>query len=593
VSLLRAEKAEPQNGAMRLKLGGFHLDFALAPGAMDDIRDDLRHRRDTAWGLLLGSIGAGKSAGQFVTVHESVPLYSPVDEKLGASLGERVKCVEDLVLGWSLSQQLPVRPVGFYVVCSREEQAEVECELPALKRYGRDQSPFVLCIRPAGAVEAAPVVVADANHGEVAELAVPLDFSPVVEDPVKPEPTGPPPAISSRTQPSRVPPVPVAPRAAASQAAPVASPAAAIAAKAKSVSWLSIALALTTVFLVVVVLRLSQTAGLFSPTPPPAATATPDRLDLQIGRKGGDLEITWNRNTPVVQSAQRGFLYIMDGKQRTQVFLEEGHLKTGRVLYVPQASDLEVRLEVVTPEDRIVRESLKVIVAGGGSTVPTGPPTTRAAARDYSSRDAAEPSREAAEAADSAAVDSASDQPRRVFVAPPDRRSTQPVGTARIEPIPDAAVPVALSAGPTMPQTPITRPAPPVSAPAPVEQAQTAIELSRSNPPASQTGASSLPTYEAPVPLRKPTVWVPPFVRSMMRAEVAVPVTVMIDANGKVTEARVARQSSSVGSYLSSIARRAAEQWKFKPALRSGKPVATEFTLLFRFNPGSGTTAAR
>jgi TonB family protein len=75
---------------------------------------------------------------------------------------------------------------------------------------------------------------------------------------------------------------------------------------------------------------------------------------------------------------------------------------------------------------------------------------------------------------------------------------------------------------------------------------------------------------------------IPPFVRNMMRGDVSVPVTVAIDENGKVTQARVTEQGASAASYLSRLAKSTAERWQFKPALRNGKATQSEFTIVFR-----------
>jgi TonB family protein len=593
VNSLQAEKIDRraiQEGGVRLRLSKSHLGFALAPEAFGDVEGDLRHRRDTAWGLLLGSTGIGKAGDRFVTVHESVPLYSAADDQPGASLVERVLAVEDLVLGWSLSQQLPVRPVGFYIVCARQHQVRIERELHRLKKYGRDDVPVVLCIRPHGAADSGPVVIAD-DGGQAAALAVPFAFSNVAEEAVSRQPAGAENGIE-HTNGDTVHPRTMPPPAGAIEAPPRAMRAAETRLqKPRSLSWLSIVLALITLVLIVAVVRLSQNAGFFTAPRPQTQTAPTSALDLQIGRKGGDLEITWSRSAAIVQSAQRGFLYIADGTQRTQVFLEEGHLKTGRVLYVPHSSDLEVRLEVVTPDDRIVRESLKVIVATGASpaagnaalqpaTATSERPSREAATRAPAA--AGDPKQSAAVASQQASSDSEpEDQPRKVFLAPPDRRSSQPAGTARIEPVPDAAIPVSLNAGPALPQPQISRPAPPVAPPPVVEQPRTSSEAAQADTAAARPAVTAA-TYEPPVPLRKPALMIPPFVRNMMRGDVSVPVTVAIDENGKVTQARVTEQGASAASYLSRLAKSTAERWQFKPALRNGKATQSEFTIVFR-----------
>jgi outer membrane biosynthesis protein TonB len=95
------------------------------------------------------------------------------------------------------------------------------------------------------------------------------------------------------------------------------------------------------------------------------------------------------------------------------------------------------------------------------------------------------------------------------------------------------------------------------------------------------------------VPLRKVPVQIPPTVRGMLRGAISVPVTVGIDETGKVTAARVPQQRSSLATYLATIAKNSAEQWRFKPAVQNGRPVASDYTLVFRFTAGEAITSAR
>jgi TonB family protein len=604
----RVDTQTSSAGALRWSVSGVNLDFAFAPGALADIRNDLKHRKETAWGLLLGSAGAGKDGGRFVTVHESVPLGSDSDAA-ETSLLERVTAVEDLVMGWSLSEQLPVPPVGFYVVRSRAAQSSLERELPALAKYGREQPPLVFCIRPASEAGTTPALIAvDPLGGGTAELPVGIDFSSEWNElpPAAPEVLRRPQSVTDD--------VPQRPTSAA-RPAPL-SPAAqrpgdrrpAIApGDFTARTWVAIAAA--AVVLVAAGWWLAQRRGVL--TPSPARTAVPSsagHLDMHVVRRGGDLEITWSRTSPVVQAAQRGFLDIVDGGERTQVFLEEAHLKTGRVLYVPRSGQVEVRLEVITPEDRVVRESLKVITASSGAVAPTGvtlpgaePQQQRSTASPRNAApQAAEPNHEAArqrlspetltnrppEAEQSATIEA----PRKVFVAPAQRASTQPVGTARIESIPDPSVGVAsLNSAPILPQTGlrVPAPAPPAAAPQP------APERPRNDSAPAQTLPNATPysPFEPPAPTRQVPVQVPTSVRAAVRGEVSVPVTVMVDEKGKVTSARALAQGSSLMTYLAAAAKTAAEQWRFRPAARNGAPVAAEYTIVFKFAQSSGSAA--
>jgi hypothetical protein len=97
-----------------------------------------------------------------------------------------------------------------------------------------------------------------------------------------------------------------------------------------------------------------------SHAPPPAASG----LDVSATRSGNDLVVTWNAASPVLRGAGGGVLLVTDGQKRTEVLLDEKHLQSGRVLYVPRTNDLDVRLEIITGRGQRVSESLRVLGAG-------------------------------------------------------------------------------------------------------------------------------------------------------------------------------------------------------------------------------------
>jgi TonB family protein len=112
-----------------------------------------------------------------------------------------------------------------------------------------------------------------------------------------------------------------------------------------------------------------------------------------------------------------------------------------------------------------------------------------------------------------------------------------------------------------------TEAAPPVSRPKPPE------------PPASPAAH----TFVGPQVIHPVTPAVPRGVGPMITTDVQVDVAVAIDANGKVTGARVASTKGTAAGFLTIEALKAAQLFRFQPAQENGRNVASSMVLTFRF----------
>ena len=112
-----------------------------------------------------------------------------------------------------------------------------------------------------------------------------------------------------------------------------------------------------------------------------------------------------------------------------------------------------------------------------------------------------------------------------------------------------------------------TRVVPPVSTPAPP------------TPPASPTAH----TFVGPQVIDQVTPAVPRGVWPMITTDVQVDVAVAIDANGKVTGARVASTKGTAAGLLTVEALKAAQLFRFQPAQENSRNVASSVVLAFRF----------
>ena len=69
----------------------------------------------------------------------------------------------------------------------------------------------------------------------------------------------------------------------------------------------------------------------------------------------------------------------------------------------------------------------------------------------------------------------------------------------------------------------------------------------------------------------------------MITTDVQVDVAVAIDANGKVTGARVASTKGAAAGLLTIEALKAAQLFRFQPARENGRDIAGSMVLTFRF----------
>lgn len=83
-------------------------------------------------------------------------------------------------------------------------------------------------------------------------------------------------------------------------------------------------------------------------------------LGLSAKRRAADWRVRWNRNA--VANAIRGRLTISDGSVRKELELDAAELLNGSIIYTSDASDVVLRLEVVTSESLVPStQSLRLV----------------------------------------------------------------------------------------------------------------------------------------------------------------------------------------------------------------------------------------
>ena len=98
-----------------------------------------------------------------------------------------------------------------------------------------------------------------------------------------------------------------------------------------------------------------------------ASDASP--LSLQAQRKGADLHVSWNRNSPIIMQATEAVLSIRDGSAQQQALhLNADQLRSGSVTYTPANPTVQFRLETIGPGNTKTEETVLVVSAARPAT---------------------------------------------------------------------------------------------------------------------------------------------------------------------------------------------------------------------------------
>lgn len=221
-------------------------------------------------------------------------------------------------------------------------------------------------------------------------------------------------------------------------------------------------------------------------------TVLPDSgLRLRVEGQGDRLLLSWNRNSPVVRSANEGVLHIDDGPQHRDVRLDMGEVENGLVLYRPASGDVTFRLEVRGQQGASTSESIRVLDASKdtpldlsaqpqpsqdvanylGHIIRTMPAAPDKASKTHATEAGTRPTAEHKPENLASAKNSRGETlaTGTWHVDKPVKSSNTPAVAARTEPEP--APPVLVSSNPTTPKPNATSTVPPVSQPAPESEA--------------------------------------------------------------------------------------------------------------------------
>jgi TonB family protein len=313
-------------------------------------------------------------------------------------------------------------------------------------------------------------------------------------------------------------------------------------------------------------------------------------IGLQARRQDRDLELTWDRDSPLIAAATSALVLIEDGAVKHKISLNAQQIRGESILYSPTSDQVLIQLTVTAPSGDAT-ESVRVIQnqaiqnrAIQNQAIQTRSATVSKPLRPDRSRpgDAPEPHpaadlRQSAEPRQSPSENIRLVQASKPFTAPPATKSAA-LPTLNEPPTlpgtPDhSASPAAGLAVPhtLAPPRPIARPATPST---PVRDASNDVPA----PPEASAGT----TYHPPVPLTKVTPTFPPQLKSLVLKPTTVAVRVTIDKNGRVLKAEPLPQAN-IHKFFIVEAVHAAQLWKFQPARRGDDAVSSELVLQFAF----------
>ncbi|HVX67113.1 MAG TPA: energy transducer TonB, partial [Bryobacteraceae bacterium] len=293
-------------------------------------------------------------------------------------------------------------------------------------------------------------------------------------------------------------------------------------------------------------------------------------LALRVERNVGQILLSWNRASTLVQNATRATLLITDGDHTESVDLDLGQLRTGSIVYSPMTNDVSFRLEITDQKSgKIVGESVRVLA--GRPSPGVFPPQPAAARPAPSGEEKAVTTVPAAESGAPAPV-SRTEQPKvvagpAVTAAPPQPESL----AARLRAAEDVELPAppALEGGSSN-AIPANAPAThaPAVAPPPAQAARPAVQTS----PAAQSPSPRQGGEAREARLIRRVAPVYPALARQARVSGIVRVRATITKEGRT------RHVTAVSGppLLRQAAIESVSRWIYSPTLLNGEPIESD-----------------
>ena len=322
----------------------------------------------------------------------------------------------------------------------------------------------------------------------------------------------------------------------------------------------------------VVVVGLLFTSGMLTRKSPSVPSQDSSTLALRVDRSGGDIVLTWNRDSAVIKSASKAVLQINDGPQHENVEMDLTQLKNGSIVYAPVTSDVVFKMEVTGSDQlKTTSESVRVLRTR---------PSPMADPNAQQAQSTAQPNAPKTESPNTSAAEPAPAAPEeekvslaqavkpfqkplaeRLRASAASESSDAPVLGAPVGSAP--SVNLGNLVGSSAPVAPAPAPAPPPPAPAAEKkgvvggQVQQAQLLTRRDPDYPRLARSS-------------------------GAGGVVELSATILPSGRVGEVKVLKGHP----LLRQAAVDAVKTWTYRPAMLNGQPIETETQVLLNFKAG-------
>ena len=317
-------------------------------------------------------------------------------------------------------------------------------------------------------------------------------------------------------------------------------------------------------------------------------------LALNVTNAGNSLRLSWDRQSS--GHAGNAVLWIKDGQEEQRFELDSKQLSQGSVTYWPRNSDVNFRLELLSPGANVT-ESVRAI--GGPFRALVAVPAPTAVAVESPTAPAIQAPAVAAVKASLASVRSpktsrrnqigaASRQHSRAFVLPQPEPGPATVAPASIPDPPTTQPVVAL---PLEHRKDFLNSIVPANRLGPGDGADSSLRVSVEPVPGSRRNIPLIgkryprADYVPPAPLRNPGRPSPPH-RNVTRA-VNINVKVYVNPSGKVDYSEVLSKVAETDRDLAAFAMFAARRWEFVPARDAGGTVPGEVILHYQFSPGT------
>lgn len=138
----------------------------------------------------------------------------------------------------------------------------------------------------------------------------------------------------------------------------------------EQVRWLRLLPTMALVIIGIVATQMAWNSRRPAPESPPAsaqstltatAAAYETALGLKVSSQPHQLEIRWNRASPVIAAAAKGTLNITESGVTEAVPFEARELHEGYVAYTPKTNDVRIRFEVTGADGAATTESIRVV----------------------------------------------------------------------------------------------------------------------------------------------------------------------------------------------------------------------------------------